>query len=197
MAGWKILLRNQFHDIIPGSSIREVYEDSTLEYEEARQLAQGNWDKAAQAIASKDEPGAYTVFNSAPWTRGGLVEIPAEEGMAQGRWLDAEGNPLTAELRDGMWLVKVDNMPAMGFARVWFDQETAGADAASPFTYGANRLTTPYYDLKWNEAGQLVSVYDLTGRGSGSRSSGNVLQVFEDKPWPMMPGISTFSIRRR
>ena len=184
VAGWKILLRNQFHDIIPGSSIREVYEDSTLEYEEARQLAQGNWDKAAQAIASKDEPGAYTVFNSAPWTRGGLVEIPAEEGMAQGRWLDAEGNPLTAELRDGMWLVKVDNMPAMGFARVWFDQETAGADAASPFTYGANRLTTPYYDLKWNEAGQLVSVYDLTAErevlAPGAR--GNVLQVFEDKP---------------
>ena len=104
--------------------------------------------------------------------------------MAQGRWLDAEGNPLTAELRDGMWLVKVDNMPAMGFARVWFDQETAGADAASPFTYGANRLTTPYYDLKWNEAGQLVSVYDLTAErevlAPGAR--GNVLQVFEDKP---------------
>lgn len=26
--GWKIILRNQFHDIIPGSSIKEVYEDS-------------------------------------------------------------------------------------------------------------------------------------------------------------------------
>lgn len=32
---WKIVLRNQFHDIIPGSSIREVYEDSIREYEEA------------------------------------------------------------------------------------------------------------------------------------------------------------------
>jgi alpha-mannosidase len=36
---WKIILRNQFHDIIPGSSIREVYEDSRMEYDEAWKLA--------------------------------------------------------------------------------------------------------------------------------------------------------------
>ncbi|MDO3412731.1 glycoside hydrolase family 38 C-terminal domain-containing protein [Saccharibacillus sp. CPCC 101409] len=36
--GWKIVLRNQFHDIIPGSSIREVYEDSTIEYAQAQRL---------------------------------------------------------------------------------------------------------------------------------------------------------------
>src|SRR5690606_20541943 len=36
--GWQILLRNQFHDIIPGSSIAEVYEDSRAEYEEAERI---------------------------------------------------------------------------------------------------------------------------------------------------------------
>ena len=28
--GWEILMRNQFHDILPGSSIRQVYEDSSV-----------------------------------------------------------------------------------------------------------------------------------------------------------------------
>ena len=32
---WKTVLRNQFHDIIPGSSIHEVYEDSIREYQSA------------------------------------------------------------------------------------------------------------------------------------------------------------------
>lgn len=32
-AGWKHILTNQFHDIIPGSSIFEVYEDSKKDYE--------------------------------------------------------------------------------------------------------------------------------------------------------------------
>ena len=30
---WEILMRNQFHDILPGSSIWEVYVDSKREYE--------------------------------------------------------------------------------------------------------------------------------------------------------------------
>jgi alpha-mannosidase len=32
---WKTLLLNQFHDIIPGSSIAEVYQDTVPELEEA------------------------------------------------------------------------------------------------------------------------------------------------------------------
>ena len=31
---WKLLLLNQFHDIIPGSSITPVYEDSDRDYED-------------------------------------------------------------------------------------------------------------------------------------------------------------------
>ena len=30
--GWKHILTDQFHDIIPGSSIHEVYEDSRKDY---------------------------------------------------------------------------------------------------------------------------------------------------------------------
>ena len=40
---WKILLRHQFHDILPGSSIREVYEDSHVEYTEAENLVAEAW----------------------------------------------------------------------------------------------------------------------------------------------------------
>ncbi|MCC9085645.1 hypothetical protein LOS25_15685 [Enterococcus faecium] len=30
---WETVLRNQFHDIIPGSSIKEVYQDHRIEME--------------------------------------------------------------------------------------------------------------------------------------------------------------------
>lgn len=48
--GWKILLRNQFHDIIPGSSIREVYEDSTVEYAEAEAIARKVWSRQMNVL---------------------------------------------------------------------------------------------------------------------------------------------------
>src|SRR5699024_9596167 len=36
--GWKLLLFNQFHDIIPGTSIPEVYETSKQEYDKVFEL---------------------------------------------------------------------------------------------------------------------------------------------------------------
>ncbi len=184
LSGWKTILRHQFHDIIPGSSIREVYEDSKVEYARAEELAQGHKDAATGAVASAQNEGAYTVFNSAPWQRTSLVEVPANAGSEQGRWFDAEGKELTAELRNGTWLVKAENLPAMGFASIYFATEPVEAKAAAPFTYGENGLVTPYYELKWNGQGQFTRVYDRSADrevlAEGAR--GNVLQVFEDKP---------------
>jgi alpha-mannosidase len=37
---WKLLLLNQFHDILPGSSIREVYDDARRDLEDVRASAQ-------------------------------------------------------------------------------------------------------------------------------------------------------------
>ncbi|SDC67784.1 alpha-mannosidase [Paenibacillus sp. UNCCL117] len=54
-AGWKIILRNQFHDIIPGSSIREVYEDSREEYAEAELIARQVWEQADGALTRAGE----------------------------------------------------------------------------------------------------------------------------------------------
>ena len=35
---WEIVLRNQFHDVLPGTSIAEVYEDARAEYARAHEL---------------------------------------------------------------------------------------------------------------------------------------------------------------
>ncbi len=37
---WKLLLLNQFHDILPGSSIREVYDDARRDLDEVRTIAE-------------------------------------------------------------------------------------------------------------------------------------------------------------
>lgn len=56
---WEIVLRNQFHDIIPGSSIHEVYEDSRLEYEKSEQLALATIEQGIRSL------------NGANWPRSG------------------------------------------------------------------------------------------------------------------------------
>ncbi|MFE4569445.1 alpha-mannosidase [Paenibacillus chitinolyticus] len=185
--GWKIILRNQFHDIIPGSSIREVYEDSVIEYEEAEAIGRAVDTQAVAAIAAgKDSSGAsaYTVWNSSPWTVTELVTIAAPQHGESGQWLDLQGSVLRAQLHDEVWTVEVKNIPPMGYTTVKFAADSGQAASTSPFAWNHNGIETPFYVLEWNAQGQLTRIYDKEQRrevlAPGER--GNVLQLFEDKP---------------
>jgi alpha-mannosidase len=181
--GWKIILRNQFHDIIPGSSIREVYEDSKIEYEEAEKIALVSWKEAANTVADGDSKQIFTVFNSAPWKRSDLVEIPAA-GIEQGTWKDTNGQLLQAVQVDGKWLVEVKNIPAMGFTSIQFEAAKSYPEMNGLFNIQQSGMTTPYYDIQWNTDGQLTSIYDRKANREVlvKGRNGNALQVFEDKP---------------
>ena len=48
---WEIVLRNQFHDILPGSSILEVYEDSQKEYEHVLSFTEQMTREILEAVA--------------------------------------------------------------------------------------------------------------------------------------------------
>ncbi|NBD25462.1 alpha-mannosidase [Paenibacillus glycinis] len=186
--GWTIILRNQFHDIIPGSSIAEVYADSREEYAQAQAIADEAWQEAAAAIRSgRAEAGAMTVMNGSSWTRRELVVLDAASAPAGSAWSDASGNPLQAQLTDGRWIVESPAVPSLGVAAIHYadDQAWTSAFAAeTPFALEGSVLKTPHYELAWNAAGQLIRIYDLDhGRdvlAEGAR--GNVLQAFEDKP---------------
>ncbi len=182
--GWKIILRNQFHDIIPGSSIREVYEDSREEYAEAWQIGSQAWEQAGQLVAGKSDAHSRTVWNSAPWATAGVLTIAADDSLQQGSWQAADGTTLQAELQHGQWIVQVPHVPALGYTTITFDSVAAPAPVDSPFKVESKRVTTPFYELEWNDHGQLTRLYDRTADrevlAPGAR--GNVLQLFEDKP---------------
>ncbi|WP_054950628.1 alpha-mannosidase [Numidum massiliense] len=134
--GWKIILRNQFHDIIPGSSIREVYEDSVVEYAEAERLGRTAWQEAAQLLMAEGETepetSRVTVFNSAPWPRQHIVKIPASAEMDRaGSWFDAAGKPLVADYCDDYWLVRTGELPPMGYSTLTFKSAVSVAVADS------------------------------------------------------------------
>jgi alpha-mannosidase len=75
---WKLLLVNQFHDVLPGSSIHWVFEDAARDHAEVRSVAEGLSGTAMAAIAAAvDTAGASrpaVVFNATPYPRD---EVPA------------------------------------------------------------------------------------------------------------------------
>ncbi|WP_214627637.1 alpha-mannosidase [Paenibacillus agaridevorans] len=192
--GWLAILRNQFHDIIPGSSITEVYEDAKAEYEEAEQWGLEAREQAAGKLARSADSGAvaFTVYNNGSFDRGELVTIPKRDDVGPaGKWtMSPGGEKLQAEYVEGEWHVLVPGIPALGAVALNFEPEsaepqtTAASAVASTFQWDGKVLTTPFYAIAFNEQGQIASLFDKeAGRevlAAGSR--GNVLQVFEDKP---------------
>ena len=177
--GWKHLLTNQFHDIIPGSSIHEVYEDSRKDYEYIEQTAR-EVERDFYDHVLADTEDTYTVFNDSSWTMTEIVSVPEER---DGVFADDEGNILKTQKSDRMTYVEVRDIPAAGYRTFRFE-EGAPEEQGVPFRIEDRTVETPYYVISLNQAGQIIRLYDRTYEREmlpeGERA--NVLQVFEDKP---------------
>ena len=79
---WKTLLLNQFHDIIPGSSIHWVYEDCKVDYPNVMQVAGSVRDAALARIVEKINTAGIespvVVMNTLAQDRSGVVELPGD-----------------------------------------------------------------------------------------------------------------------
>ena len=77
---WKKVLLNQFHDILPGSSIARVYEEARKLYGEILDAAGEMADSAKDALTEGEEGTTY--FNALSWPRRALVKQNGEYGYA-------------------------------------------------------------------------------------------------------------------
>ena len=72
---WLTVLKNQFHDIIPGSSINEVYKVSSKEYENVLSVASAEFDGGLDALAKNmNTDGGYLVYNPTSFTVSDIVD---------------------------------------------------------------------------------------------------------------------------
>lgn len=181
--GWKIILRNQFHDIIPGSSIKEVYDDAREEYDEALQLVVG---LEAQVIGNEIEQADHSVvvINSTHLTSAKNVSVSQFADATAGIWKDDSGKVLHHQKRSDGWLIEVDSLPSFGAKQLSFEPLETAEESAAGFSYQNRRLETPYYSVEWNEFGQMTQLFDKEEQRHVlvDGEKGNVLQIFEDKP---------------
>lgn len=178
--GWKILLTNQFHDIIPGSSIKEVYDDSRIDYEKVKEIATEVIKDAKETLMTKEEK-SYTIFNTSAWSRNDLIELPCEK--VQGCFKDETGTILPMQQQSEYCLVYIGHVPATGGKTIHFEQQSV-SEIENELTVTVDSIETPFYTILLNKAGQITSLYDKQYDrqvlAEGERA--NVLQMFEDKP---------------
>ncbi|MDQ3990270.1 MAG: alpha-mannosidase, partial [Actinomycetota bacterium] len=118
---WKLLLVNQFHDILPGSSIHWVYRDTAADHAEVQCVAGRLVEDSLAVIASAvDTSGAAEpaiVFNATPYLRQEVVAGTTADVPAMGyAVVDLAGAAPTAVEVGDRWL-------SNGLLRVEWDGE--------------------------------------------------------------------------
>ena len=164
---WEILMRNQFHDILPGSSIWQVYEDSKAEYEKLLSYTAAAEKNYMSGIA--DQVGSIIVWNPNGQTMSGLVELDSAAGLTN-----------VQQTAAGTYLAWADNIPAKGYAVLEDIAPVQGSVQLSP-----RDVETPYARIHFNEKGQIDFWYDKMAQRQLLQSGqcANVLMTYEDKPF--------------
>ena len=169
---WKKVLLNQFHDIIPGSSIHRVYEEAEAAYSQV--IATADEVAANARAAITDDSAAITVFNSLSWERDALVPLP--EGFAGAT--DAQGNSLPTQVFDGVTWVQV-TVPSCG----WTTLRPANALVPEPAVHADERsLENELLRVEFNELGEIVSILDKETGMELTAGVCNSLKMYKDVP---------------
>lgn len=173
--GWKLILKNQFHDIIPGSSISEVYQDTREEYEKAGTIG----ESAIHSLERKDDSSIISVVNTTAWNRSGYItmdgcyEIVGDKNYPV-QYLRSSGSEQSL-----FWIPSIEPLSTLQLKRSEVMREPK---QDSSFTFSNNCLETPFYAIRFNESGQISSMIDKNSKRELFFDDANVLQIFEDRP---------------
>lgn len=191
LKGWEILMRNQFHDILPGSSIKEVYEDSEKEYRELEEITGGVEDEALECLTGQiqGEEGDILIFNSSGVPSSEVIEIPDEALHAREIRGILCGEEVLPVQYTGKYmgretlLFRAKDVPPKGWKKL-IPVKEGFFDEPEDFYCTGEETVTPYYRLRWNSAGQICSFYDKEEERELLQPGkcGNVLMTYEDKP---------------
>ncbi|MBU0755058.1 MAG: hypothetical protein KJ645_07940, partial [Planctomycetes bacterium] len=172
---WKKLLFNQFHDILPGTSVPQAYVDVELDFDDVLRTAEEIQRHALRGLASRistvpldagGRPVTFStgrtliLFNPLSWTRPEIVCLPW--GYPHVKVLDPEGRPLPSQVifRDGEnRLCFQAEVPPMGYTQV-----RLVAGGVSPAWEGVKvhgrTAESRFYRLELDEEGNIARLFD-------------------------------------
>ncbi len=169
---WKILLLNQFHDILPGSSIHRVYEEAEAQLAEVFDWAVQT-SQAAMSELGDTLPG-WTAFNALSWERQALIELPAGVmGLKSAR-----GTHLDTQETEGKVYAEV-RVPSCGWT---------GFSSAEPHlpenTIHAEKhlLENELVRVEFNDYGEITMIIDKSNLQKINLGYCNKLRMYEDIP---------------
>jgi alpha-mannosidase len=160
---WRVIMKNQFHDVLPGSAINDVYREVYPEMENVINKGMSLASSAIKRIAGKGNK--CMVFNSLSWDRVDYVTVQEEY-------------PHSQAVSNG-YLIKV-SAPSVGYS------ECIPLKPIHPVSIieGDNYiiLDNGLISLKLNKDGSITSLIDKENNMEALRGRSNVIIAYENIP---------------
>ncbi|NQT92718.1 MAG: alpha-mannosidase, partial [Lentisphaerae bacterium] len=184
-ACWESVLTHQFHDIIPGSSIPEVYEDADRYYGEVLSATGKMSREALKRLTAKMAlpRRSMVILNGLGWERNGVLDIPRTAGAlvdgenrcAQQDVMDLDGQERT--------LVEVQKIPSMGYKAFPLGR-AQGSRPATSLNVGRQTIENRFFKVRLDKRGEIRSILDKRSRREvvADGEHANRLLLFEDRP---------------
>lgn len=185
---WKIVLLNQFHDILPGSSVKEVYEDSDRDYAEVRKKAGILIEDSLKRIGKKFDTSKMhcpvAIFQN--------VSLPTQVSLPAPTEFEAQS------IRGADGALPVQTIEEFGEKKVIFatpaeaiesvavvDLSSEAVSPRSRLKIGTRRMENDQWSVRFDSNGNIASITHLDDRSLDFIEAGrvgNLFQVFDDKP---------------
>lgn len=162
---WKKVLFNQFHDILSGSSLKEVHERAEKSYAEAISEANAVCDEVLKTEQRQD---TITVFNSLSWDRKEYIELP--DG-----YTSLEGCE-TQKLNDKV--VALVDVPSCGYKSYKLGKGATEQSKVKNDLVLENGLIRAAF----NQKGEMISLFDKQTNTEFLSAPSNVFKMYKDMP---------------
>ncbi len=182
--GWEVILRNQFHDILPGSSIKEVYDDSKVEYEGILSVNKKLVEKSLQSIAEEVKAPKYSliVYNPNSAAADENVTFACPDGFREVAVYDGDKKTAVQKTVDGNYIFKADQVPGKGYKTFLLKEESTADQPAMEASVSI--MENEFFRVELNEKGQFAHIYDKRAKREVLKEgqAANVIMSYEDRP---------------
>ena len=161
---WKKALFNQFHDILPGSSIAQVFVDANQEWQESDRICSNVIQESLEAIVQQislplplhSKAKAIVVFNPSNWERPFICSQHIDG------WKICDSQEV--------------NIPAIGYRAFWIVPDNKVNEITDSLEL-ENQFLKVVID---SQTGNLSSIFDKINQREVLSAPGNQLQAFRD-----------------
>ena len=171
----KLMLKNQFHDVLPGSSVAGVYVDAKEEHAAANCTFDGIKTGAlARLVAQKED--VFTALNLNSTQAPALVFVPCEKDVSFSDGVKT----LPAVKVEGGYKVQAE-VPAMSAVKIY--AKPAQNQGAASITFDGKTAETPYYTINFKD-GKICSLFDKKANRQVLKPDrfANEFLAYQDRP---------------